>query len=254
MYWQFPGTNVRVLGSMHMLPISNLGLPDWAIEAFEWSEALVFESDPPAILPYLRASSPPNLKQELKSATWEALRAHWPTSGPLPPVEDTRPWAILLFSAALAQRAAHGIESQFMQWAAEQSKPVHFLESAEAVASAFDSAPAAEIREALELLTSDLSAPQRSLEAMYSAWMRGDLSALVDVANKSPTFQFPGLKHAVLQRRNLEWSPALRQLMSSSKRTLVAVGALHLHGPGNAIECVGQIAELFPLGGLTGLL
>lgn len=234
---------------MHMLPASNSGLPSWAVEAFEWAEALVFESDPPAILPYLRAPSPPTLKHDLQPATWEALRSLWPTAGPLPPIEDVRPWAALLFSAVFTQKTAFGIETQFMQWAGEQSKPVQFLETGEAVAAAFDSAPATEIHKALELLASDLSAPQRSLEAMYTAWLRADLPALFEVASQSPMFRFAGLKAAVLDRRNREWTPALHQLMSTPQRTLIAVGALHLHGPGNAIEYLEQNAQLIQSGG-----
>ena len=249
MYWHFPGTNVRILGSMHMLPASNSGLPCWALDAFEWAEVLVFESDPPAILPHLRSPSPPNLQGDLTPATWAALCSLWPTAGPLPPIEDARQWAALLLSTVFAQKTAHGVETQFMQWAGEQSKSIHFLETGEAVAAAFDSAPSNEIREALELLASDLSAPKRSLEAMYAAWLRGDLPALFKVASQSPMLRFAGLKAAVLDRRNREWAPALRQLMSTPHRTLIAVGALHLHGTGNAIACSGQNAQLIPSDG-----
>lgn len=249
MYWNFPGTNVRILGSLHMLPASNSGLPSWAVEAFRWAEALVLESDPPAILPYLRSSSPPSLKADLRPSTWEALRSLWPTAGPLPPIEDARPWAALLFSLGFTQQTALGIETQFIQWAREQSKPVQFLETGEAVAAALDSAPAIDICEALELLAADLSAPQRSLEAIYAAWFRGDLSALVEAARQTPMFSFAGLRAAVLDRRNREWAPALRQLMSAPHRTLIAVGALHLHGPGNVIEQCGKNVQLVPSDG-----
>ena len=249
MYWQFSGTNVRILGSMHLLPINNSGLPTWATEAFEWAEVLVFESDPPAILPLLQSSTPADLQRELSNATWEALQSLWPATGPLPSLKAVRPWAALLFSTVFAQQTAQGIEGQFMQWASEQSKPVQFLETAVQVAAAFDSAPAAEIREGLELLASDLSAPQRSLEAMYVAWMRGDLPALYNVASQLPLFHLPGLRAAVLERRNREWAPSLAKLIQSPRRTLIAVGALHLCGAGNAIEYSGKDVQLIPPGG-----
>lgn len=244
MYWQFPDTNVRLLGSMHMLPANNSGLPSWAINAFEWAEVLVFESDPSTILPLLSSPTPTNLQRELSPAAWETLRGLWPTTGHLPSLEVVRPWAALLLASVFTQRTSHGVESQFMQWASEQSKPVHFLETAEDVAAALDSAPADEIRSALELLASDLSAPQRSLEAMYEAWLRGDLPALYAVASLSPMFHFAGLRGAVLERRNREWASSVCRLMDTPQRTLVAVGALHLYGSGNAIECSGRNAQL----------
>jgi uncharacterized protein YbaP (TraB family) len=239
MYWQFPKTNLRILGSMHLIPANNSGLPNWAIEAFEWAEVLVFESDPPTILPLVQAPAPTDLQQTLTPQAWKTLHGLWPKTGQLPPIESVRPWAALLFSSVFAQRVAQGIEAQLMQWAVEQSKPVLFLETAEEVASAFDSAPADEIRQALELLAANLSAPQRSIEAMYKAWLLADLPGLYAAASQSPTFQLTGLKSAVLTRRNQQWAPAIRQLLQSPKRTLIAVGALHLFGQGNAIEQTG---------------
>lgn len=247
MYWQFPNTNVRILGSLHVLPANNSGLPSWAVRAFEWAEVLVFESEPQGILPFLRSPSPTNLQNDLTSAAWATLRSLWPTTGPLPSLEEVRPWAALLFSNMLTHKTTQGVEALFMQWASEQSKPVHFLETGEAVAAAFDSAPADEIHKALEMFASDLSAPQRMLEAMYMAWLKGDLPALFEIANQSPALSFAGLKAAVLERRNREWSPALNQLTSTPYRTLVAVGALHLHGPNNVFDCCGRYAQLIPI-------
>ena len=54
MYWQFPGTNVRILGSMHMLPASNSGLPGWAVEAFEWKPAGDYLLVVSELVPYKR--------------------------------------------------------------------------------------------------------------------------------------------------------------------------------------------------------
>lgn len=234
---------------MHLLPANNSGLPNWATQAFEWAEALVFESDPPTILPLFQSPTPVDLQRQVSPATWATLRGLWPASSPLPPLEAVRPWAALLLSAAFTQHTAPGIEGQFMQWANEQSKPVEFLETAEQVAAAFESAPVSEVREGLELLASDLSVPQRSLEAMYVAWLRGDLPALYSVATQSPLFHFAGIRAAVLERRNREWAPALSRLVQSPLRTLVAVGALHLYGAGNAIEYSGQDVQLIPPGG-----
>lgn len=249
MYWQFTGTNVRILGSMHVLPANNSGLPAWAMQAFKWAEALVFESDPLTILPLLVSPTFVDLQGQLSPATWATIQGLWPASSPLPSLGAVRPFAALLLATFFTQRTAPGIESQFMQWASEQSKPVEFLETAEEVVAAFESAPLSEVRQGLELLASDLSAPQRTLEAMYSAWLRGDLAALYSVAAKSPLFRFGGLRAAVLQRRNQEWAPALFKLMQSPLRTLVAVGALHLYDSGNAIEYSGQHVQLIPPGG-----
>jgi uncharacterized protein len=249
MYWQVTNTNVRVLGSMHLLPENNTGLPKWAVQAFEWAELLVFESDPQAIVPYFKASSPQSLRNELKPASFETLCSLWPKSETFPQIEDVRPWVVFLLSSALTQRVTLGVEPQFIKWALEQSKQVEFLERGEDVVAAFDSAPASEIYEALEMFVADLTEPQRSLEGMYAAWMRCDLQSLFNVARQSPTFRFAGIKQALLERRNREWAPHLRQLGDRRERTLIAVGALHLHGPGNAMEHAGWDVQLVPTDG-----
>lgn len=249
MYWQVTGSNVRVLGSMHLLPANNAGLPPWAVRAYEWAELLVFESEPQSIFPYFGASTPQSLRDHLQPASFEVLRGLWPAAESLPAIESVRPWAVFLLSSALTQRVIPGVEPQFIKWAAEHSKPVEFLERGEEVAAAFDSAPTDEICQALELLAADLTEPQRSLEGMYAAWLRGDLPALFEVAKGSPTFRLEGVKEALLDRRNREWVPQLRRLANRSQRTLVAVGALHLHGPRNAMELAGWELQPLPTGG-----
>src|SRR5471032_3152376 len=99
MYLQLTGTNVRLLGSMHLFPATSRRTPPWVAEAYDWAEALVFESDPPTILPFLKAASQPGadqLQPFVSADAWRQLHALWPTEAPLAPLTALRPWAALI--------------------------------------------------------------------------------------------------------------------------------------------------------------
>lgn len=81
MYLQLTGTQVRLLGSMHLFPATSRRTPPWIAEAYDWAEALVFESDPPTILPFLKADQPGSAQQLqpfLSADAWRQLQAAWP--------------------------------------------------------------------------------------------------------------------------------------------------------------------------------
>jgi uncharacterized protein YbaP (TraB family) len=246
MYLQLLGTNVRLLGSMHLFPEGAPVLPKWVTEAYEWAEALAFETDTPTILPFFKSSGSTNLRTVLAPDVFAALEAVWPAEGPVSPLTSVHPWAALLLAPSFCQKTSNGVEPHLVQWATEQSKPISFLETAREVAAALGAVSPEEILAGLKLFASDLSAPQRSLQEIHTAWLARDLAGAYLAASRSPTFAYPGLRGAVLESRNLAWAPVVEQMLGAEKRTLVVVGALHLYGPNNLIELLGHAVELVP--------
>ncbi|MFM2466298.1 TraB/GumN family protein [Paraburkholderia sp. RL17-368-BIF-A] len=243
MYLHIPGTNVRLLGSMHLFPASSRRTPPWIEEAYDWAETLVFESDPPTILPFLKADTQAGAQvlQSLVSVdTWTRLQAAWPTEGPLAPLAELRPWATLIVAPTLFQQLVDGVEPRMLRWANAHGKPYRYLETASEVADALESIPLDTVAAALSLLMSDTGEPQRTLERMHAAWLEGDLPAVARIADESPIFTLPAIRHAILDARNRLWAQRVRDLLPQAQRTLVVVGALHLCGPGNLVECLGR--------------
>ncbi|MGF6772549.1 uncharacterized protein YbaP (TraB family) [Paraburkholderia sp. GAS199] len=246
MYLQLTGTQVRLLGSMHLFPATSRRTPPWIADAYDWAEELVFESDPPTILPFLTAQST-NAAAPLSSVlpvdVWSQLQAVWPTEGPLAPLSTLRPWAALIVAPTLFQQVVEGVEPRLLRSAAAQGKPFRYLETAHDVANSLESIPLAAIADALALLMSDTTEPQRTLERMHDAWLHGDLQAVHHIAVESPMFNLPGIRDAILDARNRAWATRIHALLGRSERTLVVVGALHLCGPANLIDCLGVPAE-----------
>ncbi|MFM0719072.1 TraB/GumN family protein [Paraburkholderia strydomiana] len=246
MYLQLTGTNVRLLGSMHLFPATSRRTPPWVADAYDWAEALVFESDPPTILPFLKTepqSGTARLRPLMSQDAWAQLQALWPVDGPVAPLVELCPWAALVVAPTLFQQVVEGVEPRMLRSAIAQAKPYRYLETAREVATLLESIPLDAIGAALDLLMADRDEPQRTLERMHAAWLEGDLQAVQQIAVESTMFNLPGIRDAILDARNRAWAQRLKDILQQRERTLVVVGALHLCGPGNLIECLARPVE-----------
>src|ERR1700722_7558737 len=100
MYYEIIGTQVRLAGSLHRLPVASPGLPDWIWGAYGWSEQLIFEADATDALKHF-FSEGPSLKTKIPSATWDALVRVWPPVA-VANLESMKPWGVLLTLPHLA--------------------------------------------------------------------------------------------------------------------------------------------------------
>src|ERR1700691_2450463 len=173
-YYQVRDTNVRLLGTLHVFPHDRPKMPAWVTEAYTWSKALVFESDPPSLLPYFKSCDGSKLHSVMPSSMFNALKTFWPTVGPLVPLDDLKPWGAVIGCAMMLQSTSAGVETQFMGTIEADGKMLSYLEDAIEITPAFDTAPLLDIQKSLEQLLADRSAPQRALERMYDAWFARD--------------------------------------------------------------------------------
>jgi len=243
MYFHISGTNVRLLGTMHMLPTSAPDLPPWVSDAYEWSQTVVLETDTSTLLPFFVAPGTSTLRKALKPAVWSTLESIWPSDGPLSPLVAVHPWAALLLAPSFCLEVSSGVEPHFTQWATEHSKPIRFLETAKQFAPILETVPKEEVLAGLDLFASDLEAPQRSLKQIHTAWLAEDLEGIYLAASLNPTFAYPGLRGAILESRNRLWAPVINSMLSTNERTLIAVGALHFYGPDNLFQLLGRGIE-----------
>jgi uncharacterized protein YbaP (TraB family) len=159
------------------------------------------------------------------------------------PLVELCPWAALVVAPTLFQQVVEGVEPRMLRSAIAQAKPYRYLETAREVATLLESIPLDAIGAALDLLMADRDEPQRTLERMHAAWLEGDLQAVQQIAVGSTMFNLPGIRHAILDARNRAWAQRLKDILQQRERTLVVVGALHLCGPGNLIECLARPVE-----------
>lgn len=247
MYYSLPGTNVRILGAMHLFPVSNPTMPLWVVEAEDWAESLVLEAPPESLQQHFKADRLAQLQGQLPSEIWAQLVSFWPTSGPLAPLQDLNAWAAAMIGPQLHMRTVPGVEGFIQASARTGNKQLAYLERAEDVERLFAALPFSDVVSLLRYTLADFSAPQRYLEKLYLHWHAADGEAIANHAAESPLFQIPGLRNAMIVSRNRAWTEWIQGLLSTPHKTLIVVGALHLVGPGNLLECVGHPFETIPL-------
>src|SRR3954468_13898027 len=103
---------------MHLFPSTSRRTPPWVAQAYDWAQALVFESDPPTILPLVKAHARQGAAQLLPlllADAWSQLQAVWPVEGALAPLVDLRPWAALIVAPTLFQQVVEGVEPRMLR-------------------------------------------------------------------------------------------------------------------------------------------
>ena len=237
MYFEIPGSHLRVLGAMHMVPAGTVAAPSWALAAYDWCEALVHEHSKDDAAWMVRADRP--LSSVLGADTWRAIEAAVASDRRRAILDGLRPWAAAMHLTVWAQQLELGIESGFLRRCATDGKPLDVLESVGDLRAAFDSTPLPEVEKVIAACLLDMPKAQDRLLRLHAAWLARDREAMYAIAADSPIGASAAMWEAGLARRNRIWGLKLQELLPTRQRTLVVVGALHLCGPGNLEECLG---------------
>lgn len=229
MYFELPGTNIRLIGSLHRFPQSQPSVPQWINDAYEWSEHLIFEADKTGLLAYVAQPASSQLREQLATDTWKRLVDLWPEH--LGALVSTKPWAVLLFAPLLTFVTADGVEDALIKLAVNDGKHVDYLETLAAFSAGCELVPIAEVVRGIEAIFADFSLPRRNLEAMHAAWLKQDLLGVYEIAIQHGMLRNPAMRDAILRVRNKAWATKLAAQLSTPKRTLIVVGSLDLAGP-----------------------
>lgn len=138
-------------------------------------------------------------------------------------------WAAALALAQVAQAASaeNGVDRALLEHF--EDREVVELEGAEAQLAIFDRLPEAEQRDLLNAVLEETSAYEEDTGRLARSWQAGDLEELARLTNRG-ILADPQLKHALLVKRNVAWAAQVENLLSTSARPFVAVGAGHLLG------------------------
>ncbi|WP_291136786.1 TraB/GumN family protein [Erythrobacter sp.] len=139
-------------------------------------------------------------------------------------------WAAALMLARVQGpgSSANGVDRALVSDFA--GRPVRELEGTRAQLAIFDALPEADQRDLLREVVAGAADVGADPEALSSAWLVGDEAALVE-AGESGILADPGLREALLVKRNRAWRPPILAALDSGERPLVAVGAAHVVGP-----------------------
>ena len=149
--------------------------------------------------------------------------------------EPTRPWlaSVMLEDAMIVHAgydSAGGVERQLLHEAAARAKAVHGFETLDQQIHIFADMPQALEIELLQNTLQDFDQGAVKLDALVTAWLKGDDAAIAKIMVDEIRQPFPALYRSILVNRNEAWAHALTQMLTGSGVKFVAVGAAHLAG------------------------
>ncbi len=249
-----------LLGSFHMLKPADYPLSADVDRAFEDAEALVLELSPEEMTSpqlaiamgraALRTDGKP-LNSDLPAPTvakldaWVAANADALQTMGLPPqaLQMFEPWFVGLTISIVEMNKLGldpqiGLDMHMIGRAAKASKPATGLEQGSDQIAIFDGMGPEEQRQFLEESLHEADNAQVEIDALHTAWRRGDQAALWNGMAGDLRTTYPELYRRVNVARNDAWVPKLQRMLDAErgKDVLVVVGTLHLLGEDGVVE------------------
>lgn len=243
-------TTIYLFGTIHLLPEKY----QWRTATFDQAvagsqqlvvETIVDDKDPTKLMSVLSALafSPgqPPLAQRVPPAKRAALAAAVAKSG-FPPqaLDRMETWAAAFMLLGnqfkdMGLKGAEGVEAVLRNSFASNGKPIGELESNSEQLGFFDTLPENAQRQLLEGAIDAPRAMSKDFDRMVAAWARGDVKAIARTFNEDLAGS-PELQHALIKRRNANWSRWIEHRLAAPGSVLVAVGAGHLAGSDSVID------------------
>jgi uncharacterized protein len=234
MIFRISGTNVYLVGSIHLVPAGITLSLEKQRALLEEAHEVIFESD-------LDHMSPPanrffesgRLSDVIPRPLLERVVSLADEIGFEEPVDTIKPWFTgLVLSIRLQIRSGAvwgGVDRALWDQAKSTHKPMFVLERAE-VFEKVDAAPVSEAIAALELVATHPDEPVAQLSRIYEAWRAADQSAL-DGAFSRMAQLAPTIYRCLFEDRNRLWFPSILKAARTNRRALFVIGCGHIaHG------------------------
>ena len=241
---------IYLLGSIHVLKIDSVRLPEEVEIAYRDSKKIVFETDldsgnNPAVQTKIMALGllPPGktLEQEVSSETYRNLKEKVDSSGlQMFLFEQLKPWFCALTLATMElQRLgfdpSRGIDMQFFNKSRADGKEMIFLEDFEYQLNLFAKMDKNAQEAFLQQTIKDLGVVEATASDMVTAWETGDAEKLHSILKKG--FEgFPDMYDLFILERNKQWAAQIEALANQDDNVLVVVGAGHLVGSESLLD------------------
>ena len=250
--WTVKGNHstVYLLGSVHALKAPDNDLPPDALRAYASAKALVMEVNPNDInasallgsmLELQTLPAGMTLAGALGPDAYNKFIAHAKPLGLDPAlVTHFQPWfavqlLVQLELAKLGFDPNDGVDLQLAKRAQADQKTIIGLETIEEELGIFGHLSLEEQRHYVLYSLADLDNAASVLDAVVSAWRRGDTKVLEQLLGEGLE-AFPGLYRQLITDRNRKWLPTIIGLIKDDHDYLVVVGALHLVGKDGLVE------------------
>lgn len=240
MYYEVSGSRLRILGTYHFSPLGR-SLPAFVTDAAQWADAGCMEHDPQEFGPFMRFNDGTRLEDFLPPDLWTAVKAAWEKEPKIPAeLQQHRPWAALIMLGVARLRFGPGAEAVLGASLEKKGQTFGYIERAGDVAALFDSVPLPDVFEVIRQALPKLSRSQEQFEGMYDRWAARDAAGLQAEVELTPMFGNQVIRDSLLLSRNRAWVESVVKAGQPASNTVLAVGAMHLVGPGNFIDLLRE--------------
>ncbi len=229
-------------GTIHVLSRQDYPLPPEFDQAYQQADSLVLETDLAAmaelavqqqLLMRVMYTDGRSLKDDLQDSTYQKLVEYVATTGLMMEAlnQFTAPMVVITLTMAELQKlgmADTGVDNFFHSRAVQDGKRLQGLESVDLQLDIIANMGKGLEDEMLLSTLDELRDLPRMMNAMKSAWRRGDMKNLEDTAIAPMREQFPALYQSLLVERNDSWIPKIEALLKTPETEFILVGALHL--------------------------
>lgn len=238
MRYQIVGAKLQIIGTLHVFPEDDCALPAWVEDAYTWADRLASEHLPEQLSQCSSLAEGQSLHALIGSDAWFTLCSRSNADQHMTMLDKLKPWAAMLF--ALVQSMRHvspGVEQVLWSRENDRGRAVDFIETGAEVAQIFDEVPIHVWGRAISELPSQPEI-RREIEELYDAWVAGDVKKYSAVRPPDGKVINPQVRQAMFDERNVRWARRIKSHRAHDVKTLLLVGASHLVGPRNLIDCL----------------
>jgi uncharacterized protein YbaP (TraB family) len=250
--WELTGTrnNIRLLGSVHLLRASDYPLPRAMDAAYEDADIIVMEAD-------LSRQNTQQMQLTVQKLAIDArgrglsdlidARAYRQVAAKTAQInidiamlQPFEPWfaALQITQLRMLQLGfdmSFGVDMHYTERAQRDGKRIVGLESIEDQLTLMDTlAPKTQQMFLLQTID-EAEGIEDSMDAILSAWRRGDARGLQKEMLAGMQDQ-PELYQRIIVARNRNWAGAIQRFADDSQDYLIVVGTLHLVGPDSVLH------------------
>lgn len=238
------GDTLFIGGTVHVLPASELPLPQQFNNIYANSDELIFESD----MAFMESAQFQQLIMQgmvfhdgrtfidvLKPETVELVNSYLqqrsiPVENFLPMKPSLLGFTITFIELQLLGLTQDGVDKLFFDKATQDNKNIAWLESPQEQLDMMNSMAQGQEDVFVSYSVTETATAKLVLDGMLSAWRSGDMKTMADVGIADMPTEFPRIYDLLLKNRNQRWIPQIETMFADDNTEFVLVGVLHLAG------------------------
>lgn len=248
------GNTLFLAGTIHLLRASDYPLPIAFNNAYQQSQALVFETDLDALespefsqklLSAIQLKKGQHLLQFLTPTTQQALLQYAENNNiDIEQLANYKPSFVAITLALIELHKLKvnqiGVDAYFNQKAKKDGKVTEGLETPEQQIQFLSQLAKGYENEFIMQTLTDIKDINQQFDTMVASWRQGNLKRLEDFFIEPTKKQFPEMHQQILINRNQAWLPLIKQHLRTDETEMVLVGSAHLAGQDGLIESLIQ--------------